>query len=83
MPNRFDLIVRNGTVIDGTGAEPRVADVAVQDDRIAGIGPVTGAGREEIDAKGMAVTPASSTSIRTMTGRSPGTIASRPRRAMA
>jgi N-acyl-D-amino-acid deacylase len=55
--NRFDLVVRNGTVIDGTGAEPREADVAVQDGRIVAIGPVVGAGREEIDAKGMAVTP--------------------------
>ena len=51
MPNHFDLIIRNGTVIDGTGAEPREADIAVQDGRIAG------AGREEIDARGMAVTP--------------------------
>ncbi len=55
--NRFDLIVRNGTVIDGTGAEPREADIAVQDGRVVAIGPVAGAGREEIDAKGMAVTP--------------------------
>ena len=55
--HRFDLIIRNGTVIDGTGAEPREADVAVQDGRIAAIGPIAGAGREEIDAKGMAVTP--------------------------
>jgi len=57
MPNRFDLIIRNGTVIDGTGAEPREADIAVQDGRIAAIGPIAGAGREEIDARGMAVTP--------------------------
>jgi N-acyl-D-amino-acid deacylase len=57
MPNRFDLIIRNGTVIDGTGAEPREADIAVRDGRIAAIGPIAGAGREEIDARGMAVTP--------------------------
>ena len=57
MSNRFDLIIRNGTVIDGTGAEPREADVAVQDGRIAAIGHIPAAGREEIDAKGMAVTP--------------------------
>ena len=30
MPSRFDLVVRNGTVIDGTGAEPREADTAAR-----------------------------------------------------
>src|SRR5260221_3629133 len=57
MAAHFDLVVRNGTVIDGTGGEPREADVAVQEGRIAAIGRIAGAGREEIDAKGMAVTP--------------------------
>jgi N-acyl-D-amino-acid deacylase len=57
MPNRFDLIVRNGAVIDGTGAEPREADVALQDGRIAAIGRIAASGREEIDARGLAVTP--------------------------
>jgi N-acyl-D-amino-acid deacylase len=57
MPNRFDLIVRNGTVIDGTGGEPREADIAVQDGRVAAIGRFDGAGTEEIDARGLAVTP--------------------------
>jgi len=57
MAAQFDLVVRNGTVIDGTGGEPREADVAVQEGRIAAIGRIAGAGREEIDAKGMAVTP--------------------------
>src|SRR5258708_39414342 len=57
MAAEFDLVVRNGTVIDGTGREPREADLAVQDGRIAAIGRIAGAGREEIDAKGMAVTP--------------------------
>src|SRR3990167_1441978 len=53
----FDLVVRNGTVLDGTGAEPREADVAIKDGRIAAVGKIAGAGREEIDAKGLAVTP--------------------------
>jgi N-acyl-D-amino-acid deacylase len=53
----FDLVVRNGTVLDGTGSEPREADIAVQDGRIAAIGRFAGAGREELDAKGLAVTP--------------------------
>ena len=57
MAAQFDLVVRNGTVLDGTGGEPREADVAVQDGRIAAVGAVAGAGREEIDAKGLAVTP--------------------------
>ncbi len=57
MADQFDLVVRNGTVIDGTGGEPREADVAVQDGRIAAIGRIAGGGREEIDARGLAVTP--------------------------
>jgi len=57
MAAQFDLVVRNGTVFDGTGGAPREADVAVRDGRIAAIGRVAGAGREEIDARGMAVTP--------------------------
>ncbi len=57
MAASFDLVVRNGTVLDGTGAEPRDADVAIKDGRIAAVGRVSGAGREEIDAKGLAVTP--------------------------
>ena len=57
MSSRFDLVVRNGTVIDGTGSDPRTADVAVRDGRIAAVGHFDGSGREEIDAKGLAVTP--------------------------
>jgi N-acyl-D-amino-acid deacylase len=57
MAATFDLVIRGGTVVDGTGGEPRTADVAVQDGKIAAVGRVSGAGREEIDAKGLAVTP--------------------------
>ena len=57
MAARFDLVVRNGTVVDGTGGAPRDADVAIDDGRIAAIGRIEGAGREEIDAKGLVVTP--------------------------
>src|SRR6188472_2873574 len=55
----FDVIIRNGTVYDGTGAEPRQADVAIRGDRIAGVGPaVAGAkANKVIDAKGLAVAP--------------------------
>ncbi|MEA2849647.1 MAG: hypothetical protein QOG78_4928, partial [Rhodospirillaceae bacterium] len=57
MAAQFDLVVRGGTVLDGTGGEPHEADIAVQDGRIANIGRIAGAGREEIDAKGLTVTP--------------------------
>ena len=52
-----DLVIRNGTVIDGTGAEPFQADIAIQDGKITAIGKVSARGREEIDAKGRIVTP--------------------------
>ena len=57
MDPKFDLVIRRGTVIDGTGGEPREADVAIANGRIAEIGSIAGAGREEIDAKGQIVTP--------------------------
>ncbi|HEY4249887.1 MAG TPA: amidohydrolase family protein, partial [Roseomonas sp.] len=57
MAARHDLVIRNGTVIDGTGAAPRDADIAVQDGRIVAIGQVEGSGAEEIDARGDLVTP--------------------------
>ena len=53
----FDLVIRNGTVIDGSGAPRRIADVAVQGNRIAAVGPKLGAGRREIDAEGLIVAP--------------------------
>ena len=37
-PADFDVIIKGGTVYDGTGAEPKQADVAIRGDRIAGIG---------------------------------------------
>ncbi len=54
---KYDLVVRGGTVIDGTGGAPFEADVAVADGRIAVVGKVADAGTEEIDAKGHLVTP--------------------------
>jgi N-acyl-D-amino-acid deacylase len=57
-PNEhFDIIIRGGTVIDGTGKEPFAADVGIRDGRIAAVGVVSGTAREEIDAKGCIVTP--------------------------
>jgi N-acyl-D-aspartate/D-glutamate deacylase len=52
----MDLVIRGGTVLDGTGAPPRVADVAVKDGRIAAIGKVKTNGAE-IDASGLTVAP--------------------------
>src|SRR6267143_4182397 len=57
-PADFDVIIRNGTVYDGTGAEPRQADVAIRGDRIAGVGDFkTAKANTIIDAKGLAVAP--------------------------
>jgi len=53
----YDLVIRNGLVIDGSGAPGKVADVAILDGRIAAIGVVEGAARREIDASGLAVAP--------------------------
>ncbi len=53
----FDLVIRGGMVFDGTGAEGRIADVAIRDGVIAEVGNVSGRGRGDIDAKGLIVTP--------------------------
>jgi N-acyl-D-aspartate/D-glutamate deacylase len=52
-----DLVIRGGTVVDGSGADPREADVALDAGRIAALGAVAARGREEIDARGLLVTP--------------------------
>jgi N-acyl-D-aspartate/D-glutamate deacylase len=52
-----DLVIRNGRIIDGTGAPARVGDVAIDDGLITAVGTVTGKGRREIDAAGLIVTP--------------------------
>jgi N-acyl-D-amino-acid deacylase len=52
-----DLIIRGGTIVDGTGEAPFVGDVAIDGDRIVAVGEVTGPARREIDARGMIVTP--------------------------
>ncbi len=52
-----DLVIRGGLLVDGTGAEPFLGDLAIDDDTIVAIGRVDGTGTREIDAKGHAVTP--------------------------
>ena len=54
---RADLVVRGGTIFDGTGAPPRTGDVAISGDRITAVGQVTATGAVEVDARGMAVAP--------------------------
>lgn len=56
MPDH-DLVIRNGFVIDGSGAPGRDADIAIQDGKIAEVGTVSGCGAEEIDAQGNLVAP--------------------------
>jgi len=54
----YDLIIRNGTIVDGLGGEPYVGDVAVRDGVIQAVGHVNGdTARREIDASGLLVTP--------------------------
>jgi N-acyl-D-amino-acid deacylase len=53
----FDLVIRGGTVVDGLGGEPFQADVAIEGERIAYVGPDAGPGAEEIDARDLIVTP--------------------------
>ena len=54
---QYDLLIRNGTLYDGSGGEPFVADIAVVADRIAAIGSDIGTAEIEIDATGLAVAP--------------------------
>jgi N-acyl-D-amino-acid deacylase len=54
----YDLVIRRGTLYDGSGGPPRVADIAVTGDTVAAIGDLGGAtGKQEIDAQGLAVAP--------------------------
>ncbi len=52
-----DILIKGGTVVDGSGGDARVADVAIRGDRIVAVGHDLGEAREEIDASGKIVTP--------------------------
>jgi len=55
---RWDLVLRNGTIVDGGGGAAYEGDVAILDGRIVAVGrSLAGTGREEIDARGLAVAP--------------------------
>ncbi|MDX1734879.1 MAG: amidohydrolase family protein [Halioglobus sp.] len=53
----YDIVIRNGTVIDGSGAPGTRADVAISGGKIAAVGGELGEGRREVDASGLLVTP--------------------------
>ena len=53
----FDLLIRNGAIVDGLGGEPYVGDVAIRDGVIAAVGRVDGDAVREVDATGLLVTP--------------------------
>src|ERR1700712_1902774 len=52
-----DLIIRGGSVVDGTGEPARTADVAIDDGLVTEIGKLSARGRRELDADGLLVTP--------------------------
>jgi N-acyl-D-aspartate/D-glutamate deacylase len=52
-----DIVIRNGLVVDGLGAEPQPADVAIDGDRVTAVGEVDGRGQREMDVDGRLVTP--------------------------
>ena len=54
----YDLLIRNGTIVDGSGGAPFVGDVAIRGERIVAVGPsLGGAATRTIDARGLTVTP--------------------------
>src|SRR5262249_360888 len=56
--NAYDMILRNGTIYDGSGGDPYIGDIAIKGDTIAAIGAnLPGHGSHEIDATGLAVAP--------------------------
>ena len=53
----FDIVIKGGMVVDGTGAPARRADVAIQGGKVAAVGTIDGAARQTIDASGRVVAP--------------------------
>ncbi|MGH9143372.1 MAG: N-acyl-D-amino-acid deacylase family protein [Vicinamibacterales bacterium] len=57
-PPKYDVVIRHGTIYDGTGAPGTIGDLAILDDRVAAMGDLGAErGRDEVDATGLAVTP--------------------------
>ena len=57
MTGRYDVMIREVAVFDGSGADPQVADVAIEADRIAAVGAPAGGARETLDGAGLALAP--------------------------
>ena len=53
----FDVVIRDGEIVDGTGSEPFHGDVGIKDGLITAVGEVEGKGTREIDASGHVVSP--------------------------
>lgn len=54
---KFDVVIRNGMIVDGSGAAPHIGDVAIKDGIIQACGKVSETGLQEIDATGLTITP--------------------------
>ena len=72
-----EIVIRGGTIVDGTGAPRFTGDVAIERGRIAAVGGKAGPARRVVDADGLLVTPGWSTSIRITTDKPHGTLSSR------
>ena len=55
--NDYDLIIKNGTIVDGTGKKSETADIAIKNGLIAAIGIINGKANQQIDATNLIVTP--------------------------
>ena len=75
----YDLVIRNGKIVDGTGNPWYHGDLAISGGKIAALGKIAGAGRARSMPRGSSSPPASSTSIRTPTSRSSKTATPRAR----
>lgn len=53
----YDLIIKNGRIIDGTGTSPYYSDLAIKNGKITSIAPKIAGGKKVIDASGLTVTP--------------------------
>ena len=72
----YDLLIKNGTVVDGTGSKPRRADVAIAAGKVAEIGKVVEGAKKIIEASDLIVAPVSSIRTPITTPRSVGTLIS-------
>ena len=75
----YDLLIKNGRVVDGSGAPGFHADVAVQNGKIVGVGKFNESATRTINADGRVVAPGSLTIIPTLTPKRCGTLLSLPR----